>query len=374
MFSFSVLATAHGSRARLGRLVTSHGAVDTPAFMPVGTRGAIKGVTPHQLRETGAQIMLGNTYHLHVRPGADCVAHLGGLHRFSGWPGPLLTDSGGYQVFSLAKINRITDEGVAFQSHFDGAPMFLDPAAAIAIQEKLGADIIMALDQCPPIPSPAEELRNAVDRTVRWAAECRDMHRREDQWLFGIVQGGLDVELRASCAERLIEIGFDGYAIGGLSVGESHAEMIGVLEQVTPLLPTDRPRYLMGVGTPRDIVESVKSGIDMFDCVLPTRNGRNAHVFTATGRLKMRNQQHRLADEPLETGCDCYTCAHFSRAYLRHLFITGEMLGPTLASIHNLRFFQRLMSRIRDLIPAGMLETITEEFPVTCGDALDETE
>ena len=368
MFSFSVLATAHNCRARLGRLVTPHGAIDTPAFMPVGTCGAIKGVTPDQLRDTGTQIMLGNTYHLHVRPGADCVAQLGGLHRFSGWSGPLLTDSGGYQVFSLARINRITDDGVAFQSHFDGAPMFLDPATAIAIQEQLGADIVMAFDQCPPIPSPAEEMHQAVERTVRWAAECRRVHRREDQWLFGIVQGGLDVGLRASCARRLIEIGFDGYAVGGLSVGESHAEMIGVLEQVIWLLPVEQPRYLMGVGTPRDIVESVKAGIDMFDCVLPTRNGRNACVFTAEGRLKMRNRQHRLADGPLEPGCDCYTCAHFSRAYLRHLFITGEMLGPTLASIHNLRFYQRLMSRIRDLLPAGMLETIVEDFPVTRAD------
>ena len=367
MFGFSVLATDCRSGARLGRLVTPHGMVETPAFVPVGTRGAVKGVTPRQLRETGTQIMLGNTYHLHVRPGADCVAQLGGLHRFSGWGGPMLTDSGGYQVFSLARINRVTDEGVAFQSHFDGSPMFLDAATSIAIQEQLGADIIMAFDQCPPLPSPAEEVHKAVERTIRWAEECKRSHRREDQWLFGIVQGGLDADLRARCARRLIEMGFDGYAVGGLSVGETHEEMIRVLDRVTPLLPPDRPRYLMGVGTPRDIVESVKRGIDMFDCVLPTRNGRNAHVFTATGHLKLRNRQHRLADEPLEAGCDCYCCAHFSRAYLRHLFITDEMLGPTLASIHNLRFFQRFMARIRELIRRGMLETITREFPAAAG-------
>ena len=374
MFGFSVLATpaSRGSGARLGRLVTPHGAVETPAFVPVGTRGAVKGVTPRQLRETGTQIMLGNTYHLHVRPGADCVAQLGGLHRFSGWGGPMLTDSGGYQVFSLARINRVTDEGVAFQSHFDGSSMFLDAATSITIQEQLGADIIMAFDQCPPLPSPAEEVQKAVERTIRWAEECKRSHRREDQWLFGIVQGGLDAGLRARCARRLIEMGFDGYAVGGLSVGETHEEMIRVLDRVTPLLPPDRPRYLMGVGTPRDIVESVKRGIDMFDCVLPTRNGRNAHVFTATGHLKLRNRQHRLADEPLEAGCDCYSCAHFSRAYLRHLFITDEMLGPTLASIHNLRFFQRFMVRIRELIRRGMLETITREFPVAAGDTPDQ--
>lgn len=369
MFGFSVLTTDPGSGARLGCLTTPHGVVDTPVFMPVGTRGAIKGVTPHQLEETGAQIMLGNTYHLHVRPGADCVAHLGGLHRFSGWNGPILTDSGGYQVFSLAQINEVTDAGVAFRSHFDGAPMFLDPATSIDIQEKLGADIIMAFDQCPPLPSTAEVMTKAVERTVRWADECKRAHRRTDQWLFGIVQGGLDPELRAYCTRRLLEIGFDGYALGGLSVGESHEEMIDLLERVAPLLPADRPRYLMGVGMPRDIVESVRRGIDMFDCVLPTRNGRNAYVFTATGHLKMRNQRYHLADEPLESGCDCYTCAHFSRGYLRHLFITGEMLGPTLASIHNLRFFQRLMGRIRELIRTGMLERITEEFPVAGDEA-----
>ena len=370
MFDFSVLANDPSSGARRGRLTTPHGVVETPAFMPVGTRGAIKGVTPRQLEETGAHIMLANTYHLHVRPGSECVEALGGVHRFSGWNHPILTDSGGFQVFSLAAINKITDDGVAFRSHFDGAPMFLDAATSIAVQERLGADIIMAFDQCPPLPSPCDEIRKAVDRTVRWAEQCKVAHRREDQWLFGIVQGGVDPELRADCARRLMNIGFDGYALGGLSVGETHEEMIEVLAGVVPLLPSSKPRYLMGVGTPRDIVESVRRGVDMFDCVMPTRNGRNACVFTATGRLKMRNQQHRLADEALEATCDCYTCRNFSRAYLRHLFITGEMLGPTLASIHNLRFFQRLMGRIRELLQAGKLATITDEFPVARGEAV----
>ena len=370
MFDFKVLTDDPSSGARRGRLTTPHGVVDTPAFMPVGTRGAIKGLTPRQLEETGSQIMLANTYHLHVRPGAECVAELGGVHRFSGWDHPILTDSGGFQVFSLAEINKITDEGVAFRSHFDGAQMFLDATTSIAVQERLGADIIMAFDQCPPLPSPRAEIHKAVERTVRWAEQCKRARTREDQWLFGIVQGGVDTELRASCARRLTEIGFDGYALGGLSVGETHEEMIEVLSGVVPLLPSSQPRYLMGVGTPRDIVESVRRGIDMFDCVMPTRNGRNAHVFTATGRLKMRNQQHRLAAEPLEATCDCYTCRNFSRGYLRHLFIIGEMLGPTLASIHNLRFFQRLMAKIRELLEAGKLATITDEFPVACGETV----
>jgi queuine tRNA-ribosyltransferase len=371
MFGFTLDASDPRSAARLGRLRTPHGLVETPAFMAVGTRGAIKGVTPDQLRQTGTQIMLCNTYHLHVRPGADCIAHLGGLHRFSGWTGPLLTDSGGFQVFSLAHINRITDEGVAFQSHFDGAPMFLDPGTAMRVQEQLGADITMAFDQCPALPSPPETIARAVERTLRWAEECKRARRREDQWLFGIVQGGLDLDLRGRCAERVVEMGFDGYAIGGLSVGETHAQMIAVLGGLAGALPADRPRYLMGVGTPRDILESVRLGVDMFDCVLPTRNGRNAHVFTATGFLKLRNHRHRMAEAPIEAACDCYACRHFSRAYLRHLFITGEMLGPILASIHNLRFFQRLLARIRDLIREGRLERISDEFPVVRADAAE---
>jgi queuine tRNA-ribosyltransferase len=364
MFAFSVLAKDPSSTARLGRLLTPHGEVETPVFMPIGTAGSVKGVTPQQLVETGSRMILANTYHLRLRPGAEVVAGLGGLHRFMGWDGPILTDSGGYQVFSLAELNEITDEGVVFRSHVDGAVVHLDPDIAIDIQQQLGADVIMAFDECPPIPCPRAKVEQAVERTIRWAQRCREVHTRSGQALFGIVQGGLHGDLRTACAEHLVEIGFDGYAIGGLSVGESHEEMIEMLRTVTPCLPANRPRYLMGVGTPRDIFESVQAGVDMFDCVLPTRNGRNASAFTATGRLKLRNAVHAESDEPLEEGCACYTCRNFSRGYLRHLFLTGEMLGPTLTSIHNLHFYQRLMGRIRDLIREGKLATIPAEFPV----------
>ncbi|MCC7291382.1 MAG: tRNA guanosine(34) transglycosylase Tgt [Phycisphaerales bacterium] len=360
--AFEILHTA--GESRLGRLRTPHGEVDTPAFMPVGTVGSVKGVTPHHLAETGAGIILANTYHLQLRPGAEVVESLGGLHRFMGWPGPILTDSGGYQVFSLAQINKITDESVTFRSHVDGALLHLDPVSATRIQNQLGADIIMAFDQCPPLPGTPELVRTAVDRTIRWAAECRRVHARPEQAMFGIVQGGLDVELRLHCAARIIDIGFDGYAIGGLSVGETHAEMVEVLKPVAAFLPADRPRYLMGVGMPGDIYEAVKAGVDMFDCVLPTRNGRNAEAFTARGTLKLRNEQHRLATGPIEADCDCYACRRFSLGYVRHLFVTREMLGPILASIHNLRFFQRFMARLRELIRQGRLDIIPEEYPI----------
>lgn len=356
--------------ARCGRLQTPHGEIETPVFMPVGTAGTVKGVTPRQLAATGASIILGNTYHLQLRPGADVVAHFGGLHGFMNWDGPILTDSGGFQVFSLGKINAITDEGVTFRSHIDGAPMVLDPERAIAIQNKLGADIIMAFDQCPPLPCESHVMEDAVRRTLAWAAACKRFHQREGQQLFGIVQGGLDVGARLRCAEALINIGFDGYAVGGLSVGESHEEMVEVLRQVTPALPDDKPRYLMGVGMPRDIYAAVMSGIDMFDCVLPTRNGRNAYAFTARGPLKMRNECHRLDDAPIEAGCDCEACGNFSRGYIRHLFNCGEMLGPTLTSIHNLRFFQRFMSRFRALIREGRATALIEEFPIASADGV----
>jgi len=332
--------------------------------MPVGTAGSIKGVTPNQLQRTGASIILANTYHLQLRPGAEVVAKLGGLHRFMNWSGPILTDSGGYQAFSLTGLTNITDDGVEFQSHIDGAHLRLDPEIAIRVQNLLGADIIMAFDQCPPLPSNAEELRVAVDRSIQWARRCRTAHAREDQALFGIVQGGLDVDLRKKCASALVAMGFDGYAIGGLSVGETHEQMAAVLPEVASALPNNRPRYLMGVGMPRDILAAVRAGVDMFDCVLPTRNGRNSYAFTADGPLKLRNQQYQLDDRPLEPGCDCEACLGFSRAYLRHLFNAGEMLGPTLASIHNLRFYQRFMERMRQLIREGNLARIMTEFPI----------
>jgi queuine tRNA-ribosyltransferase len=365
MFAFEVTQTAGG--ARLGRLTTPHGTVDTPVFMPVGTAGTVKGITPSQLRATDTRMILANTYHLQLRPTADAVRELGGLHAFTGWDGPILTDSGGYQVFSLAKISRITDEGVEFQSHIDGTALRLDPRTATDIQNKLGADVIMAFDECPSLPCTRAVLETAVKRTVRWACECKKAHTRGDQALFGIVQGGLDLDLRRRCAAEVIHVGFDGYAIGGLSVGETHEEMAAVLGPIAEMLPTDRPRYLMGVGMPRDILEAVKAGVDMFDCVLPTRNGRNSYAFTATGPLKMRNECHRLDPRPLEQDCDCETCGRFSRGYIRHLFIAGEMLAATLTSTHNLRFYQRFMARIRDLIRAGDLASIAEEFPIAAG-------
>jgi len=365
MFEFRIDAADAATGARCGQLVTPHGVVSTPAFMPVGTAGTVKGLTPAQLRATGTEICLANTYHLALRPTAEVVASLGGLHRFMGWDAPILTDSGGYQVFSLAELNRVDDDGVKFQSHIDGAGVELSPERSIAIQNQLGADIIMAFDQCPPLPSPPEVIRQAVDRTILWAQRCRAAHRREDQALFGIVQGGLHRAERARCADALICLGFPGYAIGGLSVGEAHEEMIACLREVAPMLPEGKPRYLMGVGMPRDIVAAVMCGVDMFDCVLPTRNGRNAYAFLPDGPLKLRNAALRGSREPLDATCDCYTCRTFTRGYIRHLFIAGEMLGATLASIHNVRFYQRLVARIRDLIPQGKLATIYAEFPVT---------
>lgn len=354
------------SAGRAARLETPHGCVRTPAFMPVGTAATVKGVTPDQLRTTDSDILLCNTYHLALRPGSDVVADLGGLHRFMGWDGPILTDSGGFQVFSLAQLNRIDDDGVAFRSHVDGAPILLTPERSIEIQNQLGADIIMAFDQCPPLPSPTPTIREAVRRTVAWARRCQDAHRRDDQALFGIIQGGLDLELRRECLAELVEMDFPGYAVGGLSVGESPSQMLECLGGLVPLMPHDRPRYLMGVGMPSDLVAAVRCGVDMFDCVLPTRNGRNATAFTPSGRIKLRNAAHIRSDQPIDPTCDCLTCRKFCLGYLRHLFIAGEMLGPTLASIHNLHFYQRLMGRIRELIHAGDLERIYAEFPVTC--------
>ncbi len=362
MFDFAIKHT-HRS-ARRGVFRTPHGEVQTPAFMPVGTAGTVKGITPSQLKATGAHMILANTYHLQLRPTADVVRELGGLHTLMGWNGPILTDSGGFQVFSLAGINKITDDGVEFQSHIDGARLTLNPESATEVQNKLGADVIMAFDQCPPLPCNRETLASAVDRTIRWAQRCQNAHRREDQALFGIVQGGLDLGERQRCVDALVGMGFKGFALGGLSVGETHEEMVSVLEPCGEMLPVDKPRYLMGVGMPRDILAAVQAGIDLFDCVLPTRNGRNSQAFTATGQLKMRNERHKIDTAPLEEGCDCETCERFSRGYIRHLFIAGEMLAATLTSIHNLRFYQRFMARIRELIVEDRLDDITEEFPI----------
>lgn len=361
MFEYTLLATDPSCHARFGTFNTPHGAFDLPAFMPVGTRGTVRGVTPAQLRECGAQIVLANTYHLALRPGADVVAALGGLHELMGWEGPILTDSGGFQVFSLAALREVDESGVTFRSHIDGRPLRLDPESAIRIQNDLGADIIMCFDQCPHLPASREEIEAAVDRTIRWAAACKAAHRRGDQALFGIVQGGLELEIRRRCLAALRELDFAGYAVGGLSVGESPDAMIELLGAFAPGLPADRPRYLMGVGRPIDVVRAVMCGMDMFDCVLPTRNGRNSSAFTDRGTVKLRNESHKRSTRPLQEDCDCYACGHFSRGYLRHLFLSGEMLGPILVSLHNLTYYQRLMQRIRAAIRDGRLAELAAQ-------------
>ena len=339
--------------ARLGRLQTPHGSVDTPVFMPVGTQATVKGLTPAQLEELGVGILLGNTYHLALRPGDEVIAEQGGLHRFMGWNGPILTDSGGFQVYSLALSRKITDAAAVFRSHIDGALFELSPERAITIQENLGADIAMCLDECPPSGTDVGYLREAVRRTIHWAQRCQSCHRRPDQALFAIVQGGTDLQLRAECASALVAMEFPGYALGGFSVGETAEQMASALPACASLLPANRPRYLMGVGRPQDILAAVASGIDMFDCVLPTRNGRNASAFTVDGPLRLRNACFKRDPGPIESGCQCYACRHFSRAYVHHLFLAGEMLGPTLLSLHNLAFYLRLMAETRQALAAG---------------------
>jgi queuine tRNA-ribosyltransferase len=351
MIRFAVLHTDGG--ARLGRLETPHGAVETPVFMAVGTQATVKGLTPQQLEEIGVPMVLGNTYHLALRPGDELIAELGGLHRFMGWDRPTLTDSGGYQVYSLAASRRIDDRAAVFRSHIDGALLELSPERAVRIQENLGADIAMCLDECPPAGAPPEALREAVRRTVLWAERCRAAHRRPDQALFAIVQGGTDLEQRAACAQALAALDFPGYALGGFSVGETEVQMLEALGPTAALLPADRPRYLMGVGRPQDLLAAVARGVDMFDCVLPTRNGRNAMAFTQDGPLRLRNACHKRDPAPLESGCLCYTCRRFSRAYVHHLFLAEEMLGPTLLSLHNVAFYCRLMAEARQAIRAG---------------------
>lgn len=355
---------ARDGAARLGRVTTRHGSFDTPAFMPVGTQGSIKGLLPGQVAELGSQIILANTYHLMLRPGEMVVAELGDLHKFMGWPGPILTDSGGFQVFSLSDLNQIDEDGVTFRSHVDGAMVHLTPRRSIEVQNALGADIIMAFDHCPPAEAPADEHRRAVERTVRWAAECKRAHSRpDDQALFGIVQGGTDLDLRRECTEELLKLDLPGYAVGGLAVGEGFDAMAGVLKGTVGLLPADRPRYLMGVGYPRDIVYAVAAGIDMFDCVLPTRNGRNASAFTAEGSIRLRNSKFVRDDGPIEAGCDCPACRDFSRGAIRHFFFSGEMLGPILVSLHNVRFYQRFMADLRQAIGQGQLARFMSDDP-----------
>ena len=361
---FEPLTADPSSRARLGRVTTRHGVFDTPAFMPVGTQGTIKGVLPDHVAATGAQCILANTYHLMLRPGEQVVADLGDLHGFMGWAGPILTDSGGFQVFSLADINKITDAGVTFKSHIDGRLVHLDAHRSMEVQNALGADIIMAFDECPAADAPMAYHQIAVERTLRWARLCIEAHARpNDQSLFAIVQGGTDQGLRERCAAELIAMDFPGYAIGGLAVGEGFEAMKAVLAQTAPLLPVNKPRYLMGVGFPRDIVAAVTQGVDMFDCVLPTRNGRNAYAFTAGGPLRLRNSQFIRDSGPIEPGCGCYACSTFTRGAIRHFFFAGEMLGPVLVSVHNTWFFQRLMADIRRAIGSGTFEEFRRTDP-----------
>ncbi len=330
--------------------------------MPVGTSAAVKGIQPYQLREVGVEMVLANTYHLALRPGADVVAEMGGLHPFMGWDGPILTDSGGFQVFSLARLMTLDDDKVVFRSHIDGSTFELSPEEAIRIQEQLGADCIMCLDECPAAGSSWEALQRAVDRTTDWARRCRAAHRRSDQALFAIVQGGTDPGLRERSARALLELDCPGYAVGGLSVGEDNAALYRTLDFTVPMLPTDRPRYLMGVGTPADLVEAVLRGIDLFDCVLPTRNGRNATAFTGDGLVKIRNLQYQRDGRPLDPACACPVCARYSRAYLRHLFIAGEMLGPILLSLHNVAYYQNLMQSLRQAIREQALQKTAEDL------------
>jgi queuine tRNA-ribosyltransferase len=339
--------------ARHGHLQTPHGSFDTPIFMPVGTQATVKGLTPEQLRSVGAQIILGNTYHLTLRPGDELIAELGGLHRFMGWDGPILTDSGGFQVFSLADVRKVTDDGAIFRSHIDGALLELTPEKAVRIQENLGSDIAMVLDECPPSDTTPEIMRSAVARTIRWAERCKSAHSRQDQALFAIVQGGTDIGLRDECARRLVALDFPGYALGGFSVGEGPAAMMAALEPCAAFLPERKPRYLMGVGRPEDLLAGIAAGIDLFDCVMPTRNGRNALAFTDDGPIRLRNACHRRDSAPVESGCPCYACRNFSRAYLHHLFGADEMLGPILLSLHNVAYYLRLMAEARRAIAAN---------------------
>ena len=341
--------------ARRGRLTTRHGTVETPVFMPCGTYGTVKGMTPATLVDAGTQILLGNTFHLMLRPGDEAVYEAGGLHRFMGWQRPILTDSGGYQVFSLRDLRRVTPEGVVFRSPINGDRVCLTPERAIAAQHNLGSDIVMSFDECTPYPATRQQAEASMRLSMDWAQRGRERHGDHPSLLFGIVQGGMFADLRVESLGALQDTGFHGYAVGGLSVGEPKEEMNAVLAGIAPHLPTDKPRYLMGVGTPEDLLEGVAQGIDMFDCVLPTRNARNGHLFTSRGVVKIRNAKHRRADAPIDDQCDCYACAHFSRAYIHHLDRCGEMLGAMLMTIHNLRYYHRLTEQLRDAIEAGTL-------------------
>ena len=377
--NFELLTTDGCSKARRGGLTTAHGVIDTPAFMPIGTQGSVKSVSPRELREMNAQIILGNTYHMFVRPGLDVIKHFGGLHEFMNWDGPILTDSGGYQIFSLAKLRKITDDGVEFQNHLDGARAFISPEVAMEIQATLGGDIAMALDECIPYPCEYDYAAQSAEMTTRWAKRCKEWKRRNGEtangrvadspirpfahsMLFGIVQGATFDELRKQSAQAIVELDFDGYAIGGVSVGEPEEEMMRAVEAAEPFLPRDKPRYAMGLGTPPQLLEMVARGMDMFDCVLPTRLARNGTAFTATGTLNLKNAEFALDKRPIEENCACPACREFSRGYLRHLVKAEEILGLRLITLHNLHFYLNLMSRARAEIESGTFDRFRKAF------------
>ncbi|EDM49364.1 queuine tRNA-ribosyltransferase [Marinobacter algicola DG893] len=357
-------------RARRGRLTFPRGTVETPTFMPVGTYGTVKGMLPRDIKEIGAEIILGNTFHLMLRPGTEVVKAHGDLHDFTQWQGPILTDSGGFQVFSLGEMRKITEAGVTFRSPIDGSPVELSPEIAMQVQRDLGSDIVMIFDECTPYPATEKQAKESMELSLRWAARSKQAHAGNPAALFGIVQGGMYESLRDRSLEGLTEIGFDGYAIGGLSVGEPKEDMIRILDHLPPRMPEDRPRYLMGVGRPEDLVEAVRRGVDMFDCVMPTRNARNGYLFTSTGIIKIRNAKHRHDTAPLDDQCDCYTCENFSRSYLHHLDKCGEMLGSQLNTIHNLRYYQNVMAGLRGAIEAGTLSDFISDFYARRGETV----
>jgi len=362
-FQFELLKKDPSTGARLGKIYTPHGEVNTPVFMPVATQGTVKSLIPETVRELGAEMILTNTYHLYLRPGHEIINALGGIHRFMNWSSPILTDSGGFQVYSLGALRKITEDGVIFQSHIDGSKHFISPELAIEIQEALGSDIMMCLDECTPYPAGFAEAKKSLALTINWAKRCKASKKSDSQALFGIIQGGMHPDLRRLAVEEMCtNIGFDGYAQGGLSVGEPKEEMLRIAEAITPLLPEDKPRYLMGVGAPEDIVSCVGYGIDMFDCVIPTRCARNGLLFTNHEKVVIKNARYRNDDAPVDSSCDCYTCRNYSRAYLRHLYMAKEILAMTLNTVHNIRYFMRLMERIRTAIEDGKYSEFKKDF------------
>ncbi|MBI5186618.1 MAG: tRNA guanosine(34) transglycosylase Tgt [Nitrospinae bacterium] len=367
MFRFTITHKDKNGAARIGEIQTGHGTFSTPAFMPVGTQASVKAMGPDDLARCGAGIILGNTYHLFLRPGHDLVRQMGGLHRFMNWGGPILTDSGGYQVFSMRELTKVSEEGVAFRSHLDGSKLFLSPEKSMEIQEALGADIIMAFDEPTPYPASHAETEKSMQLTTRWARRCKVSHGSPSQALFGIVQGGMFADLRKRNANEIVETGFPGYALGGLSVGEPMELMAEMIDATVPHLPEDKPRYLMGVGFPEDIIRSVLQGVDMFDCVLPTRNARNGTLFTSSGRVLIKNAVYKDDPNPLDPECACYTCSNFSRAYLRHLFTAGEILSYRLNTIHNLHYYMNLMKEIREAIQDDRLDDYYRKWRVKTG-------